>query len=194
MHKIDSDGATVTFEFTEGNPTLSVPATVVSAAWLNAVQHELVKVIEMLGFTLNTSGSDAGDQVYTALLELAKRGGRPAPVVQTVANNQASAADVTSFPQFDTTVVKAVEFLFDIFRRTDTSYVKQTGRCYLTWDSEASAWEIAPQFVHDDAGVEFVMTLVSGTTWKLQYKSDNITGASYAGSLRITDIVNIRLS
>jgi len=194
MHKIDSDGATITNEFTEGNPSLVIPATVVSAAWLNAVQKEVVKVVESLGFTLLTSGTDTGDQMYNSILELLKRGGRAAPIVQAIANNQAAPADVVGFPQFDTTTVKAVECLFDIFRRTGTQHVKETGRLYLTWNSETSVWEISMMSVHDDSNVDFVATLVSGTNFKLQYTSDDLTGASYAGTVRLTDVKFVRVA
>lgn len=188
MFKIDSNGATVDNKFTEGDPTLSVPATVVSAAWLNAVQGELVTIITSLGIALETSSSDTGDQVYAALLKLLQLGGRPVPINQTLANNQASAADVTGFPQFDKAVVKCVEFLYDILRRTDSGHVKETGRCFLSWDSETSAWGISGLSVFDDSNVDFFATVVSGTNYKLQYKTDNLAGSSYAGNLRITDI------
>lgn len=46
MNRIDSPTATVDNKFTEGNPALSVPATVVSADWLNAIQEEICAVIE----------------------------------------------------------------------------------------------------------------------------------------------------
>lgn len=188
MHKIDSNGATVDFKFTEGNATLSIPATVVSAAWLNSVQGELVTIIEALGLSLETSTGDTADQVYAAMLLLAKYGGRPSRLLQVIANNQASAADVTGFPNFDRATVKTVEFLYDILRRTDSSHVQETGRCFMTWDSEDAVWKISPLSQFDDADVDFFATLVSGTNFKLQYKSSNIAGSSYAGNLRITDI------
>jgi hypothetical protein len=100
MHKIDSNGATITNEFTEGSVVLSIPATIVSAAFMNAVQKEIVTVVEALGITLKTSGTETGDQLYAAMLELAYRGGRAAPISFAPVNNQASAADVTGFPVF----------------------------------------------------------------------------------------------
>ncbi|MFV0422052.1 gp53-like domain-containing protein [Oleidesulfovibrio sp.] len=45
MHRIDSQGATAEGHFTEGNPTIPEPATVVSADWLNAVQDEILNVL-----------------------------------------------------------------------------------------------------------------------------------------------------
>lgn len=188
MHKIDSDGATVTNEFTEGSVVLSVPATVVSAAFMNAVQGELVNVIESAGLTLLTSGTDTRDQLLEAIQIFIANGGTAAPYVQVIANNQASAADVTDFPNFDTTEVLGIEFLYRVLRRTDSSYYLEMGRAYLIWDSEASAWVVSRSSQNVDAMVEFVTAVVSGTVHKLRYTSDNLAGASYAGSLRITDI------
>ena len=45
MHRIDGAGATPDNRFTEGSPQAGVPATVVTADWLNSVQEELVAVI-----------------------------------------------------------------------------------------------------------------------------------------------------
>ena len=190
MHKIDGDGATVTFTFTEGNPSLSVPATVVTAAWANAVQGELVTVIESAGLTLLTSGTDTEDQLYSAILELIKTGGTQ--VTQAVANNTGP-ADVTGFPLLDTTIVKTAVCRFDIFRRSDSSHVKETGNLYLNWDSETSTWVISLDSKFDDAGVVFTMALDTGTEYKLQYTSGDLTGASYSGTLRITDIKDFRV-
>lgn len=64
MHRIDSTGTAVALPtpgsvgatvgyFTEGNPGLGTPATVVSADWMNATQEELCYVIEQAGGTLD---------------------------------------------------------------------------------------------------------------------------------------------
>ena len=73
MFRIDSDGATVDNRFTEGDPALSIPATVVSADWLNHVQEEFSKTIEEMDITLSKANEN---QHYAALLELFARGGR----------------------------------------------------------------------------------------------------------------------
>lgn len=46
MHRIDGAGATGENQFTEGDPTQAVPATTVTAAWLNALQEEIAGAIE----------------------------------------------------------------------------------------------------------------------------------------------------
>jgi hypothetical protein len=51
MHKIDTDGHVGNL-FTDGNPSLGQAATIVDDDWLNAVQTEVVNVIEDAGITL----------------------------------------------------------------------------------------------------------------------------------------------
>lgn len=53
MHRIDTPTATSDNRFTEGDPTIPVAATVVSADWLNAVQEELAAVITGAGLELD---------------------------------------------------------------------------------------------------------------------------------------------
>jgi len=55
MQKISESTAAATpaGEFTEGNPVGAVPATPIKAVWLNAIQRELVAVIEGAGLTLD---------------------------------------------------------------------------------------------------------------------------------------------
>lgn len=194
MQKIASNGATVTNEFTEGNAQLSVPATVVSADWLNAVQKELVTIVESLGITLLDPNTDTGDQVYTAIKKLIQQGGQAAALSFSIPNNQASAADVTGFPQLDVTKYRSFEALITIVRRTDSSVLRQTGRLYGTWVTAAElglangAWVVSMATVHDSANVEFSMALVSGNLHKLQFTSDNMAGASYSGNVKFSDI------
>lgn len=71
MFKIDSSGATVSNTFTEGNPGLGVLPTVVSADWLNAVQGELVNVVQEAGIVLDKL--DSG-QLLKALDQLMGQG------------------------------------------------------------------------------------------------------------------------
>lgn len=58
MYRIDSRGATGDGRFTEGNPTTGTPATVVDASWMNAVQDELVNVVQGAGLTLAKADND----------------------------------------------------------------------------------------------------------------------------------------
>lgn len=193
MHRTEQDGATLDNKYTEGNPNLAIPATVVGAPEMNSIQEELCSLVTSFGLTLLTTSTDTFDQVQAAVKEAILRGGRLAPISFALANNQATFADVTGFPQVDRAVVGAFEFLYRILRRTDSGHVLETGRAFCTWNSETSAWIFSKVSVHDDSGVQFQMLNVSGTVFKLQYKTDNLAGASYSGEIRITDIKNIRL-
>jgi hypothetical protein len=57
MHKIDHVTATGSNEFTEGDPQTAVPATVVTADFLNAIQAELSELIEDAGLTLDKNNN-----------------------------------------------------------------------------------------------------------------------------------------
>jgi len=194
MHRIDSDGATLDNKFTEGNATLSIPATVVSAAIMNAFQEEIVKLVLDSGQALLTSGTDTFDQLEEALYRLHKFGGRFAPIVFAPVNNQAALADVTGFPVIDQAIYKAVEFLFTCQRKTGSGSVKETGRFYMTWDDNSSSWDLSRLTVHDQCGLDFALTLIpASTNYKLQYTSENLAGSSYIASLKITDIKFIKI-
>jgi hypothetical protein len=190
MHRIDSNGNASNL-FTEGNAALSIPATIVSAAIMNALQEEVVKVVLESGQTLLTSATDTRDQLFAGIIELIKRGG--VKVTQAIANNQTIAADVTNFPIINRTEVKAFEFLFTIERSTVSGNVVETGRAVCTYNSITAAWTpVVVTSLHDDADVDFIITLVSGNNFKLQYTSSNLTGGSYAGQCLITDIKLIK--
>lgn len=64
MHKIDTPGADAANEFTSGNPFAAIPATIVGHEWLNAIQRELVKVVEDEGLALDKNDDT---QLATAL-------------------------------------------------------------------------------------------------------------------------------
>lgn len=52
MHRIDAPSATVDNKFTEGSPTGGIPATTVTAHWLNDLQENVSKAIEGAGIAL----------------------------------------------------------------------------------------------------------------------------------------------
>ena len=71
MHRIEGDGFVVVGGknmFTEGNPIIPTPATMVTADWANAAQEEIALTIEGLGGTLNTAATDTTpNQLLTRL-------------------------------------------------------------------------------------------------------------------------------
>lgn len=74
MHRIDTSTATPDHKFTEGDPTIPVAATTVSAEWLNAVQEELVAVITGAGLGLKKSDNGQLWQAISQLITDAKPG------------------------------------------------------------------------------------------------------------------------
>lgn len=67
MHRIDSSTATPDNRFTEGDPTIPVPATTVTDDWLNAVQEEAVAIILAAGMALDKNNNA---QVLAAIQKL----------------------------------------------------------------------------------------------------------------------------
>lgn len=67
MHKIDHPTATGDNQFTEGNPASGIPATVLTAEFMNMIQAELVALAEGLGMTLD---SEDNAQIITGLFGL----------------------------------------------------------------------------------------------------------------------------
>lgn len=190
MHRIDSFGTAVSLPaagavgdtvgyFTEGNPVTSTPATRVSADWLNAIQEELIGVITAAGLT-PTKGTN--NQLLAAMLGLSQDYSES---TFTVANNQASAANVTGMV-LDKDDYSGGEILFDLYRKDASKERRVHGRMRLIYKPVADAWEIIGPVIEggdDDVaehGVEFSVT--SGG--QVQYTSDDFSGGSYVGQLR----------
>lgn len=197
MFKIDSEGATIDNKFTEGDPALSVPATVVSADWANAVQGELVKVVEEMGITLDKNDST---QLYQALLEMFLRGGRKLAFEAALANSSGpfdvqDANNGNALLTIDKTKHHLKAFFFDIERSTDTSTVKEYGVMFLSYNEKSDSFE-APRFLslNGDGGVTFslVEVDVDSDDYKLQATTNDLTGTTYVGRLSLTSIIEIK--
>lgn len=188
MFRIDSEGSTVDNKFTEGDPSLGVPATVVSADWLNSVQEEIAQFVEYAGITLDKLNDN---QLQAALIEFFLRGGRDVPLTQVLANNT-SDADVVGFT-YDKTVVKTKIALFNIERKTDTQQVQESGILFVTYNSKDDVWTPSYLSVHGDADVSFTSVVDAGDVSKLQYTTGNLAGASYVGELKMTSLFEIRV-
>jgi len=196
MFRIDSEGATVGNRFTEGDPGLSIPATVVSADWLNSVQEELIKPIEEMGLALSKPSET---QFWESLLEFSLRGGRKLPFLATLANNTGP-ADVLdnnnagAVLKVDRTITKNKIMFFDIERKTDTQIVKEYGILFLSYNSKDNVFESPKYFsLNGDAGTVFTLVQIGATDeYKLQYTTGDLTGTSYIGTLDMTSIIEIK--
>ena len=68
MFRIDTPGATPDNRFTEGDPTIPTPATMVSADWLTSVQEELLAVIEGASIAPNKAARDQLRLAITSMI------------------------------------------------------------------------------------------------------------------------------
>jgi microcystin-dependent protein len=64
MKRIDGPGATPDNRFTEGNPAANIPATEITADYMNIYQEELCNVVEKNGISLN---GNSNTQLYEAM-------------------------------------------------------------------------------------------------------------------------------
>ena len=189
MFRIDGDGATVDNKFTEGDPALSVPATVVTDKWLNLVQEEISLFIEAMGITL----SDASDtQLMEAILLLHLRGGSIAPLAQDIDNNSGP-LDVVGFT-FDRTKIQCKKADFVIERKTDSAQVMESGTLHIMYDSKNSLWKVSAPSSIDDTDVSFSVVQVGATdVFQLQYTTDDLAGTTYVGTIKMISIKEFNL-
>ena len=193
MKRTDSDGATIDLKFTNGNPSLGIPATTVDDNWLNTVQEEIALFIESQGITLDQTGTDV-TQLQQALGAFVGGGGVSIPDFS-IENDISTAADVTSFT-FNSATTKAARVLFDLERRTDDSSVVETGEIFLTFDSENLQWKLSLDSKFDDAGVVFSVTTTDQGgpgpyVAQVQYTSSDLTGAGYVGTLKLKNVITV---
>lgn len=182
MHRIDGPGATGGNLFTEGNPALGIPATVVTDDWANDVQEEIVNVIEDQGITL-VKGTQ--DQLLSAIKSLIGFGGDSQLNVSLA--NDTGPFNVTGL-SFNKANVKSAVVPYNIERKTDTQNVQETGHLYIAHDSADDIWRLSVQSGLDDAGVTFSIT--SGG--QVQATTDDLTGTSYSGNLRIGQVLSMK--
>jgi len=185
MHRIDAPGFAPGNLFTEGNPSLSIPATEVSDDWLNDVQEEIVTVIEDAGITL-VKGQQ--DQLKAAINIMIGLGGSEIKL-DPLLNNTAD--QVIAGLIFDKTVIKAALINFDIHRRTDSSNEQDMGILLVTHDSEDDQWRAELlQSGFDDSGSIFNVVVATG---QVRISTTTLAGANYAAQLRITGVTRFSL-
>ena len=179
VKRTDADGHDSN-RYTEGNPSLGIPATVVGAEEMNNIQEEIVNVVLDAGLTLD--GSDE-DQLLEALKIIIARGGDQSS--QTITDN-APATVITNLV-FDKANIKSARVYYDIFRRNDTQSASEVGEMYVFHDTEADIWRLELDSKGDDAEVQFDVTAAG----QVRYTSSNYAGTGYTGTLRYTNITTI---
>jgi hypothetical protein len=163
--------------YSEGNPSLGIPATVVGAEELNNIQEEIVNVVLDAGITLN--GADE-TQLLQALNIILERGGTQ---IDQAIDDNAGATNITGavWAKAD---IKGARCLFEVDRRNDSQDATEIGELFAWHNAESDTWHVELDSKGDDAGVVFSIT----SAGQLQYASSAYAGTGYAGNLRITNI------
>lgn len=181
MHRIDAPGFAPGNLFTEGNPALNIPATEVSDDWLNDVQENIAQFIESEGIALIKGNFTQ----LTAAVNTAIGGGGINTKLDPLANNTAN--QVITGLVFDKADIKAAIIFFDVNRQTATQDVQETGMWIVTHDTKNDTWLLEALISgFDDSGA--VPNIIAGTG-QVRISTDNLTGASYAGQLRVTGVM-----
>lgn len=168
--------------YTEGNPTLGIPATTVGGDEMNNIQEEIANVVEGAGIALDQTGATE-DQMLTAILSLISTGGTQGSIA---IDNAAGPLDVTGLV-FNSANITAARVLYHLERRTDSQDLMERGEMFIGFNNETNQWEIQTQSFGDDAEVVFSITAAG----QVQYTSVNIVGTTYSGTLRWTDITTV---
>lgn len=175
MKRTDADGHQSNMFF-DGNPAGGIKATVLEQTWLNNVQEEIATLIEAEGITL-----DGGDQTQlrdAIQLMISGGGGSAAQVNEDILNAQTN-EDIAGL-LFDKTLLQAAVIEFSLERRSDSSNVQEMGHMFVAHDTNDDTWRISVSSNLDDAGVTFNIT----SAGQVQYTSDTLAGANYAGKIR----------
>ena len=197
MFKVDSAGATVDNEFTDGDPGTATPATVVPAEWLNAVQAELLAPL--------TAASIAPDKEDSAQLLAAMNalflkltGGVLTDYLTLhsdptddmhAATKQFVLAQVTPTPDASTTVKGKVELATVAETKTGTSEVLA-----VTPDGFAAASLGYEQSWQDVTGSRAATTNYQNTSGKPIEISIMVSGANRTASIGVSTGTMIAVS
>jgi hypothetical protein len=168
--------------YTIGNPTLGIPATQVRDTEMNNIQEELAEAIEEAGIALDQTGVTF-TQLRDAILTMISRGGTQSSLA--IANNTGPAT-VTGLI-FNSTNIASARVLYHLERRTDTQDVTEHGELHIAFDNENTAWSVVNVSHGDDAEVVFSIT----PSGQVEYTSNDLTGATYSGKLRWTNIITV---
>mgnify|MGYP003629511197 CR=1 FL=1 len=187
MFRIDSE-AHIGNRFTEGDPGLAIPATVVSDEWLNSVQEEIAFVVEENGIALLKANEN---QLNAALLELALRGGRKTPVTHVLANNSGPST-VTGFPVLNKSNHLMRACFYYIERKTDTQSVVECGLLICRYNSKDDTWDQESLSLFDDGDTVYTIDDADTDAAILQATTGDLTGTTYVGTLKLTQLFEIR--
>jgi len=185
MKRTDASGHSSN-QYTEGNPSLGIPATVLGAEEMNQIQEELAKLVESAGLVVDQTGASE-TQVTEAIKIIVEDGGTNNGQLS-ILDGQ-SASDVTPLAALDKTKTKSAKMIIDIFRRDDSQSKNELFELAAIYDPEGDAWSLSFTSMGDDAGVSFSITALG----QLQYASTTFGGLNYSGTLRVSHVKKLAI-
>lgn len=174
--------------YTEGNPALGVPATVVGAIEMNLIQEEICNAIEDAGLTVDQTAAD-DTQLLQAIKILIENGGTIESSM-TIPNNQSVEADVSAIPAFDKTKFKSAKMMVDVYRRDDSQDANELYELSAIYNPNGDAWSLHFVSTGDDSG----MTFSINSAGQIRFISSNFSGANYSGKLRVSHVKKIAIT
>jgi hypothetical protein len=111
-------------------------------------------------------------------------GGIPDAVSFTLANNQAAAADITGLI-FNPATVLGFVLEYTVARSTSLSKVVSIERFRGVWNSVSSTWSTSEDLAGDSSAV--TLSITAGG--QIQYTTSNMSGTSYAGSIKYVTLL-----
>jgi hypothetical protein len=200
------DNGTDDGRFTEGNFS-DIPATKVSAKWLNSVQEEIVSVIKSRNISLDEKDNS---QLQKAIFDLYQFGVEP--ITLSIQNGISS---FTELPMdvFDSTKLKAIYFNALSIRHTTQADITFMTSHVASFNSYTKTWTLLTQF--DPAIIKLsvtspasptsdatpAVTLTAGphllgisANGKLQYQTSKLSGDNHQGQLILSHFRYLRLS
>jgi hypothetical protein len=175
MKRTDANGHVGNLFF-DGDPGSNTPATALESTWCNNVQEELANIVESVGVVL-----DGG--VYTQLLnainEIIQRSG--IPVATTVSDN---VTNTSTGITLDKTKYRSAVIRIDGRRRDDNESRYEVAQLVAIMDKETNTW--LPLIHNNYTGDIGVTYSINSTTGEITYSSDDMGGANYSSSLRMS--------
>jgi len=179
MKRTEAEG-NIANRYTEGDPGLGIPATVVDAEEMNNIQEELCNAVEQAGIVLDGANED---QLKEALVKFFLLNGLTQQS-KTIANNSVDQLIANTIIESDDYRQKIFEY--QIERTTDTNNEVESGKIVLRFFN--GSWDIDWTKDFDtSADVTFgiVETDLGGGNIQVQvkYTSDDLTGTTYVGNI-----------
>jgi hypothetical protein len=175
--------------YTEGNPALNIPATVVGAEEMNNIQNELANAVEAAGLTLD--GGDENQLLEALNILIAQGGGAPgtpdSPNISVSLTDNIGVATTVTGVEFNSGTEIAAYINYHIARRDDTKNAIETGVLIAYFDAENTTWNLS-QEVYTPAGqVQAVgATFTINGLGQVQYVTSNYGGSGYTGAFKAT--------